>query len=171
VFQRLGFAITRSALLCALILFTTNEAIAASRLGEAEVRDDNGVPCFSINKNEEHRAGIPALGSLSVDDATSKPNSRIWSFRFKPLGRSQAIGTSDCIRYGEAPAGSEITKVPEPLQAGKVYEVFLNASSSDTGDPTFGYDATFCLIPQANGTKKVQQIVYSDGWHFEICTP
>lgn len=161
----------KTAILSTLLLLNTEIAFATSRMGDAEVRDDNGIPCFTITKDEENRSGVPALGAITVDDATIKPSNHVWSFSFKPIGKSQPIASSGCIRYGEAPDGTETSKAAEHLQVGKIYEVFLNASSPDSHDPTFGYDAKFCLVPQQNSIAKVHQIRYSNGWHYELCTP
>jgi len=138
-------------------------------MGDAEVRDDNGIPCFTITKDEEKRSGIPALGAIAVDDTTTKPSNHIWSFSFKPFGKTRPIASSGCIRYGETPDGAETEKVAEHLQVGRIYEVFLNASSPDPHDPTFGYNAKFCLLSQPNGPAKVYQITYDNGWHYEQC--
>lgn len=149
------------------IIAVSNSACVSTRLGEAAVKDKNGVPCFTITEKEQRQTGVPLLGSLIVSDE-AKPAYTIWSFMLHPSVPSQPIPASDCILYGHAPPESDAKKV-EPLQTGRLYDVFLNARPVDTTDPTFGYDAKFCLIAQAGGGVKVHQVIYKDGWRTEEC--
>ena len=63
-----------------LLAFTSMNSDARSRMADAEVTWINGVPCFSISKQEERRNGQPFLGALSVSDVTVKPTTEIWGF-------------------------------------------------------------------------------------------
>ena len=138
-------------------------------MGDAAVKDENGVPCFTITEKEQRRAGVPLLGSLIVNEETNEQRRDIWLFGLNPPGRTQPMPASACILYGQAPPGAEVTKAAEPLQTGRLYGVFLHARPVDTTDPTFGYDAKFCLVAQAGGGVKVHQVVYKDGWRVEEC--
>jgi len=91
-----------------------------------------------------------------VSDASSDRVIDVWSFVL-PSARAQRVSSDACIGYGRAPGGAAATQAL-PLQAGRVYEVFLNAVAADGSDPTFGYTATFCLMVQADGTSKVKQL-------------
>jgi len=51
-----------------LLAFTSMNSCARSRMAEAEVTSVNGVPCFSISKQEERRNGQPFLGALGSAD-------------------------------------------------------------------------------------------------------
>ena len=107
------------------------------------------------------------LGSLDVSDETKKID-KIWSFMLRLSAPSQPMPASACILYGQAPPESDARKA-EPLQTGRLYEVFLSARPVDPTDPTFGYIAKFCLIAQADGGVKVHQVIYKDGWRTEEC--
>jgi len=153
------------------IIAVSNSACVSTRLGEAAVKDQNGVPCFTVTEKEQQRAGVPLLVALDLADVTvtTKPVVEIWSFVLPASERAQPMPASACILYGQALPGSDVTKAPEPLQTGRLYEVYLNARPVDTSDPTFGVHAKFCLIAQAGGGVKVHQVIYKDGWRTEEC--
>lgn len=130
-----------------VLLAMATSACATSRIGEAEVQQQNGVPCFAVSSEEVRRAGAPALSALFVSDLSVKPVAEVWSFSLTPSGRTQPIRPEQCIRYAQTPANSEVGQTTK-LVAGRVYEVFLNAQSTSSTDPTRGYMAKFCLIDQ-----------------------
>lgn len=155
-------------LVLAILAALTTSACATSRMGEAEVRQVDGVPCFTITEKEEQRAGgAPRLSALSVYDASASPTTEIWSFTSQ-LAKMPTLSSGACIPYGQAPAGSETTK-SIPLQVGKKYGVVLSTEREDPSDPTFGYDARFCLVAKPDGGVRVQQVIYSKGWRYEAC--
>lgn len=155
-------------LVLAVFGMLTTSACATSRIGEAEVRQIDGVPCFTIPIKEEQRAGgAPRLSALSVYDASTAPTTEIWSFA-SPFAKMPTLSSDVCIPYGRAPTGSETTK-SIPLQVGKKYGVILNTVRVDPSDPTFAYDARFCLVANPNGGVRVQQVIYSNGWRYEAC--
>lgn len=156
-------------LVIALIVASTDSTLATSRMGEVDVRDEGGVPCFGISKKEELRAGVPMLSSLKVYDVTAKPGSVVWSFELRPSGKSQPIPSNTCIRYGQAPRGFDIGNAEIPLGIGKVYAVEFGATPQDATDPTFGYDAKFCLISRPDGGVRVHQIIFDHGWQYDAC--
>ena len=129
---------------------------ATSRLGEAEVRQEDGLPCFAVTAREESRHGAVRVKAVAVADASVKPVTTVWSF-IVPSQRAQRVSFAACIRYGQAPDGA-VTRPAPPLQPGRIYEVFLNPVRTDSTDPTFGYGATFCLTSSAGGPDAVRQL-------------
>lgn len=155
-------------LVLALLVPLTTSACATSRVGEVEIRQEGGMPCFTITPNEEHRAGgVPHLAALGVYDASVKPVIEVWAFNLS-AEKSQPISSSTCVRYGQAPSESESTKAV-PLQTGRVYEIFLKTKRVEPTDPTFGHEAKFCLVAKPDGGVRVHQVIYNKGWRYEMC--
>lgn len=152
----------------AALLTLTTSACATSRMGEAEVRQLEGVPCFTIPEKEEQSAGgAPRLIALSVYDITVSPSTEIWSFTSK-LAQKPPISSGACILYGQPLPGGESTK-SVPLQLGRKYEVILSTERVNQTDPTFGYSARFCLAAKPGEAVRVKQVIYSKGWRYEVC--
>jgi hypothetical protein len=138
-----------------LLAFIASGSYAYSRMGEAEVRDDDGAPCFTVTKKEEKRAdGKVLFQAISISDRTVKPAVEVWGFGTEPAGRRQFITNAECYRYGEIPVGAA-GEVAPPLQPGRLYSVGINAHPEDSTDPTHFYSARFCLAPLANGKVKI----------------
>ena len=155
------------ALAAAVAVVAFTNVYATSRIGEAEVRLENGLPCFTITNKEENRAGAPQLRGLKVYDASVKPSIEVWFFTL-PIDARQTISSNTCISYGKAPLGAESTKAIQ-LAIGKVYEVAIKGKLNDSSDPTFWYEAKFCLIRQSNDEVQIHQIIYDKGWRYEKC--
>lgn len=150
------------------VLATT--ACATSRMGVADVRQEEGVPCFTVTPQEEERAGAPRLMALTVHDASVKPVTEVWWFTLSDLS-PMLITSKICIRYGQAPIGSESVKAL-PLVVGRAYEVFLNTKLADKTDPTFGYMAKFCMRKGLNTTPTLYQLKPgTQGWRNSECAP
>lgn len=166
--QRARQIYLRTMVLIVLVSSATG-ACATSRMGEAEVRQVDGVPCFTIPIKEEQRAGgAPRLSALSVYDASVVPTTEIWSFTSKSA-KMPTLSSGACILYGQAPSGSEGTK-SIPLQIGNKYGVILSTERVDPSDPTFGYDAKFCLVANPSGSVRVHQVIYNQRWRYEVCS-
>lgn len=150
-------------------MLTYHDALAISRMADAEVRSVDGVPCFAISKNEEKRNGVPLLGALIISDLSSRPVKKVWSFLL-PGDITIPIPSHTCLRYGKAPTGSS-SKPPPELHIGRVYDVFLNARPDDPSDPTYGYAAKFCLIAKPDGQREVIFLrPETKAWKDEVCT-
>ncbi len=154
--------------LCILLAFTSMKSCARSRMADAEVTSINGVPCFSISKQEERRNGQPFLGALSVSDVTVKPTTEIWGFLMTD-GKKIPLSSTDCILYGNIPAHADAAPAPE-LKTGRMYEVFLNGRPADPADPTYGYVAKFCLVQQVSAKPRLV-VIKSDtqAWMDDTC--
>ena len=90
-----------------------------------------------------------------VSDVSKTPPSTIWEStgaRFENAARG-------CIAYGESLSGRAAAgKAVVPLAPGQVYHVFLNLRRENPGDPTSGYEAEFCLKPEAGTHAVVHQV-------------
>jgi hypothetical protein len=153
----------------AAVVALAANACATSRMGEADIRQEEGTPCFTITQKEEQRAGIPRLMALSVYDVSVKPVTEVWKFAL-PVATAMPISSKICIRYNQAPAGAEGIKALS-LVTGRVYEVFLNTKLADTADSTFGYMGKFCLLTEATITTLHQLKPGTQGWRDGTCKP
>jgi hypothetical protein len=170
IFSRIQkiYRIYPSVLFAITFLVISTNGCARSRLGEAEVRQVDEDPCFTITAKEAQRAGgTLRISALSVYDASVTPTTEIWSFTSK-LAKMPTLSSAACIRYGQVPSGTDGTK-SEPLKVGKLYGVILSTERVDSSDPTFGYDAKFCLVEKHDGGVRVQQVIYNQGWRSEVC--
>ena len=148
-------------------LFSASCTFGTSRLGSAAVRQINNTPCFSITDSDINRDKPFQLSALTVYDATVKPSKEVWSFILPPE-TPQKITSATCISYGQAPLKSESMKAI-PLASGRIYEVYINASNSDPTDPTFAYEAKFCVLDQPNNGKTIHRIIFDKAWRYEPC--
>lgn len=118
-------------------------AQAARRTGEAEVRSGaNGVPCFTISEREEQRGGAPDFQAITVTDPGGKP---MWKMAM-PRERTFPVTYSMCIPYA-----GRVQALPQTpatvLEAGKVYQVLIEARKAKTAASPLRYQARFCLAP------------------------
>ena len=158
----------RHQMLFILLVFSSMNSDARSRMADAEVTSVNGVPCFSISKKEERRNGQPFLGALSVSDVTVKPTTEIWGFLMTG-GKKITLSSANCILYGNIPAHADAAPAPE-LKAGRMYEVFLNGRPMDAADPTYGYVAKFCLVQQVSAKPRLVVIKRdTQAWMDDTC--
>ena len=144
------------------------DAMAMSRMAEAKVHSEDGIPCFSVSEKEEKRNGTPRLYALVLSDVSTKPATKVWSF-IMPVGASIPVTADHCILYGVAPAGAEAIQAPQ-LIFGHMYDVFLNGRPEDRADPTRGYVGKFCMARKLSGATAVVPIGRnSKAWINELC--
>lgn len=120
-------------------------AQAAQRAGEAEVRAGaNGVPCFTISEREQQRGGAPDFQAVTVSDSSGKP---MWKMTM-PRERTFPVTHSMCIPYA-----GRVQALPQTpaatLEAGKAYQVLIEARKTKNGSRPLRYLARFCLAPGA----------------------
>lgn len=156
-----------SYLMLSIGLLSVTSTFGNSKLGSAEVRQLNGDPCFSITQSDANRGKHFLLNSLTVYDATVKPPKEVWSFNLPPAAPHKIIPAT-CIPYGQALLKSESMKAV-PLASGRIYEVYINASSSSPTDPTFVYEAKFCVLDQPKDGTTIHQIIFDKAWRYEPC--
>lgn len=138
---------------------------AMSRMGEAEVLDKDGQPCFYLPEKEMARGPSVRVHAIAVSDESARPVKDMWGASVDPA--STPVSAAACIVYGRA--GAE-RKPAQALKAGPVYEVYLNGRSADPGDSTQGYTAKFCFIADgANGRKLVMVKPDMPAWRSGTC--
>ncbi len=153
------------AFICLSPLFNLTHAYSA--MGDADIRDDNGTPCFSITEQEENDANGQILFS-GVAVYEDKPNGAlVWRMSIKPAVAS--LTAKECFRYGEIPPNADGEK-PVELKPGKSYTVELRARAKNKSNPIHFYSAKFCLAQQADGKTGVHQIeIKKNEYDYEPC--
>ena len=126
---------------------------ASTGVSDAVVTEHDGRPCFGTGDAMQ----LQRLQAVIVSDLSKTPARTVWEStgaRFENAARG-------CIAYGESlSGGADAGKAAPPLQPGQVYHVFLNLRRENAGDPTSGYEAEFCLKPQAGTQAVVHQVLW-----------
>jgi len=144
-------------------------ACANSRMGAAEVRLQDGQPCFTLTAKEGARSDSIRLKAVVVSDDATNPAAPVWSVVFDPA-RPQPISAASCVAYGRVPDGATIIQSAKPLTPNKVYDVYLNGRSTDPSDSTQGYAAKFCLVADTAGVQRVMPVERgSRAWDEGVC--
>ncbi|WP_343606821.1 hypothetical protein [Roseateles sp.] len=148
-------------------------ACATSRVGDAEVRLQEGQPCFTISAKEAARGPTIRLQAVMVSDVSVSPVAEVWSVLLDAQ-RLETMSSASCFAYGQAPDGASARPAPAPmLQPGRVYQVYLNIRSSDRSDPTRGYLAKFCLAADPadpSGPRRLMPVLYGTrAWDEGFC--
>ena len=114
---------------------------AEPRIGEIEVRDGSGAPCFTIPQSEERRSGAPNFQAILVAEAGGA-HASMWKMTM-PKGRTFSLSFTMCVPYGGRPQVLP-RSTSSPLQPGKHYDVSISAEPTKAGGPRT-YRARFCL--------------------------
>lgn len=158
--------LVRTAMIALPLLATS--ACATSRMGDAAVREQGGKPCFAPADRELERSEIEWVG-LYVSDLSQRPAKQGWAVRLSPPGRKVRVVPGTCIEYGQVIPESEGTE-PPALNTDHVYEVFINGRTRDPYDSTRGYIAKFCWLKDANGKRRLLQLLPgTPGWREDTC--
>ncbi len=148
--------------------------VACSRMGDAEVREVGGLPCFAPAAKELKRSGANNIVGIWVSDISRDPVEEVWAFGLYDSSTPIKLETGECIPYGTTFAEAERLE-PEALAKDTVYEVFLNSRLTDSSDSTRGFAAKFCLRAKLNdsgsdnGYAVIQIMPDSDAWYSEKC--
>lgn len=136
-------------------IFACLESSANSRMGTAEVRNLDGLPCFAIPSSTETRDGI-SLYTITVSENKSAQAGTLpkemWHLAVMPYGSFRTITPKDCLRYGEELPGTR-QRTSGKLVPGQVYAVHINARPEESN--LMGYIARFCVIPGKDGKLSV----------------
>ncbi|MES2902466.1 MAG: hypothetical protein V4723_22250 [Pseudomonadota bacterium] len=148
--------------LFAVLAMTAMDSAAALRVGELAVRSGStGLPCFTISKAEEERAGSPNFHSITVTEGKTT----MWSMAM-PAQRTFPVSFRMCIPYaGRLPVLPQ-TPAAE-LQSGKVYEVVLESRQPPDASKPRSYRGRFCVVPGASGVSvftPVSRSACTDTW-------
>jgi hypothetical protein len=122
------------------------QAATGGRVGVLEVRNGHGgVPCFSIQRQEEERGGAPNFHAITVN-TVDQPRVSAWSMTLPPH-RTFAVSSLMCIPYaGRLPV---LPQTPAAaLLPGKVYEVAIEARGPLAAGAVRSYRARFCVDRQ-----------------------
>lgn len=137
----------RMAAMLALLAALVTSACAASRMGQAAVRLEQGQPCFGL-ADDEARGRDLRLAAIVLSDVSAQPARRVWTL--SPAGPASADDASlplppgRCVRPDQLPAGYVASAAPS-LQPGRLYEVFVNAPRFDGRRDAQGFTQRFCL--------------------------
>ena len=127
---------------------------AAAPVGELFVKEGKGgAPCFTISESEERRGGTPDFQAITVSEQGSKV--ALWKMAM-PAHRTFPVTVRMCIPYaGRVPV---LPQTPAaPLEAGKVYDVAINARGQRASKAPRDYRARFCLV-RADGALQVRNL-------------
>lgn len=132
-------------LLLVPFLFIYSTTFALSSMGTATIINSNGTPCFSIPKNSETKNGLP-LYSLTVSEIRpgnlEELSPSVWSFETKNHKAPPTILPTQCIRYGDNPAGTtRLTLMP--MKPNTLYYVSIRAQNNVSN--VFAYTGIFCI--------------------------
>ena len=155
------------AIVAVTLSLSLGEGWAMSRLGDAEVRLQDGMPCFTLSAKDAKRDPNVRLSSISVSDASIRPVVDVWRMVFEP-GKAVPLLGRACFAYGQQSEGSRPAVAGE-LANGVVYDVALNVSPSDSSDPTKGYVAKFCLAGQGSDRRLVPVRPDTRAWREGRC--
>lgn len=158
------------------VAITLNSAscVATSRIGTAEVSDQNGQPCFSIPSNAETMEGLPlitlAVTDINLLDGGRKLPPESWHFVATNLGAPPKLFPDKCVRYGEAPPATR-QRTLKPLELFHPYIVSVGARPKDSN--LSAYTAEFCITMDETGRRKIQ-VISSDRrlgeQRYQVCT-
>lgn len=141
-----------AAALCGLALLTS--ACATSRTGDAEVRLEQGQPCYGVTAAEARDARNLQLHALTLYDTSVAPPLVVWSLSSDDSGTKLQLPAGRCVQHGEQPAGYKTIATPV-LQTDRLYEVYLNATPASGRRSTHRYSARFCLSPVAGAAPRL----------------
>lgn len=141
--------------------------VAASRMGQALVTEEQGQPCFATDAP----GAMARLQAIVVSDVSVPPAATLWA---SPVEVSAAASGLDgaCIPYGPDAAARFQTDAPvHALRPGRIYHVFLNVWRADAGDATHGYQAEFCLTGRSGGVHQIRWDARLGGRSTLACGP
>ncbi|NJM32132.1 MAG: hypothetical protein HC848_03755 [Limnobacter sp.] len=93
-------------------------------------------------------------------------NALVWSVVSAPEQRGTLYEFHECLLYATQFSNTEVRQPALPLNPGVVYSAAAWVSFNGQGKVVTG---EFCLITQPDGSSKVHQIEYNDGWQYGAC--
>jgi hypothetical protein len=146
---------------------------ATSRLGTAEVRQDQDYPCFAIPMNRETRDGVPFYGIFVKEARMGGPEGLVqdmWTSEDLDFPPRSRLSPNQCIRYGEK-IEVHTQSTTKPLDLYKIYYVSIIAK--EEGSNMISYVANFCITSDQRGRRHVQMIAPDNSLgktRFDVCT-
>lgn len=129
-------------------------ACALSRVGVAEVRLEQGQPCFGVSADEARHAGALNVHAIELWDVSVLPARRVWESSAEDESRTRTLQGAQCIRLDERPQGYRTT-AGVVLEPARLYEVTLNLVPVRGRQTRHGYSARFCLPAAAPGAPRL----------------
>lgn len=161
----------------AVVAAACTSAQGTSSVRDARVTAVDGKPCFSVPAARDTSSTALRLYSLTVTqteriDWRSLPP-EMWGFTVDPPGAAlDSADSSACIRYGALPAAGRSHGVSRELEAARIYRVEINARPANGDSATLGYQARFCVKPQAGHAAEVREVTWDERarrWRDEVC--
>lgn len=141
-------------------------------MGTAIVTESDGIPCFSIQLDDETKNGLPLHGIAVTENVSSIAGqypAEFWRFETDERSPKTLIHPSKCVRYGEIP-GDATERVHKELATFQVYSVNIVARRENAN--MVAYRANFCIKPVKPGQMEIVIIPSnyrgSNGSH-ELC--
>jgi len=169
-----------SSALCLILASATAACITAeatSSVGDARVTVAEGQPCFAVpaaraaNMPPLHLHALTVTQTERADWRSLPPE--MWGFTVDPPGLPvDSAGSGGCIRYGVLPRAGRGHGPARPLEAARLYRVEINARPANGDSSTLGYEARFCVKPQAGGVVDVRVVRWDESarrWRDEVC--
>lgn len=146
-----------------LSMAATMGCSASTRIADAVVTEHEQQPCFGTGSALPMRR----LQAVIVSDVSKSPAVTLWETAVNGAAFNQADHAArKCISYGEKSSITGNTdRSPPKLQPGHIYHVFLNVRRENPADPTYGYEAEFCLKTGADAQKMV---VHQIAWDKQL---
>lgn len=135
--------------------------------GSINIDDYDGVPCFSIDKDEIKSLGIVHISSMEVYNRShGQQNKPLWETSINNVDANSGTG-DDCYLYGNY--YPEANLLAKDLEVGKVYSVQATARNKNLVAIRPGYLGFFCITKDASGKRRVHAVTATDQWHVEHC--
>jgi len=132
----------------------------------AQVKEKDGLPCFSVEDAKETRKNTPVISTITVFEYGNKAEESIWLRMFPATETRVTLSPDQCIPYGDD------GKAPS-LEAGKHYYVFLNADIPKGKDwESRRYGGYFCISNDQSGKAIIHPVVWNDskdGYDWSVC--
>lgn len=145
------------------LLLVTTSCDARQRMRKGEVRQSGALPCFSIKdsywlKTDGVQVAAILVSEISVDERVVTTT---WDADFTVSDSPTVLSADTCIPYGSASDASRSVGKVIPVQPGKRYTVFINASTRDKSErENRSYRAHFCV----SRTRAMSVIVRDVKW-------
>lgn len=154
---------TPAAMVISLLVSGAASCGSASQLGprDAQIRQDQNLPCFSVVDASETRQTPPKIAALTVYERINGRQEPIWDVNYVSTSRPTFLSPQRCIRYGSADQGK--VEVPaKRLAGGRPYTIEIN-SHIRNGDQWENrwYEGHFCL-KEGKGDLQVHVVRWND---------
>ena len=158
-----------------LVLFAQG-CHARQQMYDAEVRDADGRPCFSVNSQDFGESEKVRLATIEVSEVTElgAVTSTPWLAVFVDSAPALSVTTSTCIVYGK-PGVEYQGEEAKSLEPGVRYAVGMNAHVwPNKRWQNRRFQAYFCIAGDRSIGPRVRQVEWDEPggrWRWDVCTP